>query len=240
MNSADLKPLLIDLEDSDSSTGRKQDGSVQRERLSEGDIYYVYWVRKQDHSDLMTEGYVGITKDLNERLRSHKKNKKHSHFTSAIKKYGWKNLIVEILNKNLSIEKALEIENRYRPKENIGWNSQRGGYIGVNSEWYEVQENKDKHSRVTSEKTKEGIRKKDTSEARSERAKQNWVNHKNSYKDIVKGSKNPNAKLNEEIVKDIKYYLIPLGLSNKQIAKIYKVNPHMISFIRVGRTWSHV
>jgi hypothetical protein len=34
---ADLKPLLIDLEANSKATGRKQEKSVQRERLSEGD-----------------------------------------------------------------------------------------------------------------------------------------------------------------------------------------------------------
>ena len=38
---ADLKPLLIDLEDSAMSTGRKLEKSLQRERLSEGG-----WMRK--------------------------------------------------------------------------------------------------------------------------------------------------------------------------------------------------
>lgn len=240
MNSADLKPSLIDLEGCDEPTGRKQSKDGQRERLSERDIYCVYWIRKTDHLDNTTEGYVGITKDLEERLRSHKKNLRRSHFTSAIKKYGWDNLVVEILHNNLFLDQALQIEKELRPQENIGWNSQRGGELGVNPEWYDIPENRKNHSRATSEATRIAIANKDTTEARAGRARQNWIKNRSSYEGRVKGSKNPNATLNEEQVEEIKYRLIPLGLSNFEIAKLFNVNPHVISFIRSGRTWKHV
>lgn len=240
MNSADLKPLLIDLEDCDKSTGRKQSKDVQRERLSEGDIYCVYWIKKEDHTDIHTEGYVGITKDFEERMRSHRKNKRKSHLTSAIKKYSWENLIVNKISNKLSLEEALRMEKELRPKEYIGWNSQRGGYLGVNPEWYENLKNKKEHSRRTSEATKIAIAEKDTTEARSARAKKNWEENRESYKDIAKGSRNPNSKLNETQVWEIKYKWIPEGFNNKEIASIYDVSPHSISFIRVGRTWRYV
>lgn len=41
---ADLKLSLIDLEADNNATGRKQDKTVQRERLSERDnMYCLYW-----------------------------------------------------------------------------------------------------------------------------------------------------------------------------------------------------
>ncbi len=212
---------------------------MQRERLSEGGIMYcVYWIRRDIHSDIYSEGYVGITKDLNERIRSHKKNKRRSHFTSAIKKYNLDVLQKEIIHSDLSLEKALEREQHYRPKENIGWNSQRGGYLGVNPEWYDIEENREQHSLATSEATKLGIALKDTSEARSERARVNWVNNRESYN--FKGVRNPKAILTEEQVYKIKYDLIPSGLSNTEIANIFNVKHYVICFIRTGKNWSHV
>jgi predicted GIY-YIG superfamily endonuclease len=237
----DLKPSLIDLEAGDTATGRKLILKEQRERLSEKDIMYcVYWVRLKTHSDVLSEGYVGISKNFKERMRFHRKNKKKTILTQAIHKYGWGSLVKEILYNNLTQEEALFIESSLRNKERIGWNLQQGGFIGINPEWYDTQENRDKHSKATSEKTILGIQKKDTKEARSNRAKLNWINNKESYKDISKGSNNPKALLTEEQVKEIKYILIPSGKTNSEIASLFFVKSYVISFIRSGKNWKHI
>jgi predicted GIY-YIG superfamily endonuclease len=203
-------------------------------------MYIVYWIKEKNHTDCSTQGYIGITKNLKERLRAHKKNKKASPFTSAKNKYGFDNLIVEVLADNLTITQALSIEKSLRPRQRIGWNCQVGGELGVESSWYDIEENSNKHSKATSEATKLGIANKDTKEARAERARINWLVNKDSYKDIVKGSKNPRAILNEENVIEIKYSLIPLGKTNKEIAELFNVKPYVISFIRSGKNWSHI
>ena len=236
--SADLKPLLIDLEASVLATGRKQEKSVQRERLSEeGYMYIVYWIKALHHTDVHSQGYVGITKNIKERMKAHKKNKRKTPFTCAKQKYGWNNLIVEVLHENLTLTQALAIEESLRPSQSIGWNCQKGGELGVESAWYDNEDNRNKHSKVTSEKTKEGIASKDTKEARSERAKANW--NTGAYKDSFKGSKNPRAKLNEEQVKEIKYNLLS-KFSNKEIAIMFDVNSYVIQFIRSGKNWSYI
>lgn len=237
----DVKPLLIDLEDSDISTGRKQETSVQRERLSEeGYMYCVYWIRKETHSEISTDGYVGITKNFTERMRAHKKNKKNYPIVNAIKKFGWDSLVKEVLHTNLSLAESLAIELQLRPTNNIGWNLQRGGDLGVDSSWYAVPTNCSNHSKATSVATKEGIASKDTAEARSARAKQSWLDNRESYKEMTRGSNNPRAQLNEEQVKEIKYFLLPLNLHKSEIASLYNVKSHVIDFIRSGKNWSHI
>jgi predicted GIY-YIG superfamily endonuclease len=237
----DLKPSLIDLEAGSTATGRKRTENTQRERLSErGKTYYVYWIKCVEHSDIFSEGYVGISCNPKERMRAHKKNKKDSPLRNAILKYGWDNLTKVIINSELSLEEALTLERKFRPAERIGWNLQTGGFIGVEPEWYKIPSNREQHSNATSVNTKLGIQKKDTVEARSERAKQNWKKNKDSYKYVSVGENNPKALLTEDNVKYIKYTLIPLGKTNSEIASLYSVKHYVISFIRTGKTWKHV
>ncbi|HEX8586138.1 MAG TPA: hypothetical protein VF680_17230 [Allosphingosinicella sp.] len=252
-HNADLKLPLIDLEADNTATGGKQEitliikevFSVQPERLSEGDdVYCIYWIHLLEHTiqkgDEISQGYIGLTSNYEERIKSHKKNKKKTHLTNAIKKYGWNNLEILILYDNLSLKDALMIEGQLRYKQNIGWNSQKGGNLGVEKEWYEISENKEKHSINTSIKTKEGIKLKDSKYKRSERAKQSRVANKYSYKNVSVGSNNGKALLNEEQVKCIKCKLIKEGLSNNEIADIYNVKNYVIDFIRKDKTWRHI
>jgi len=144
---ADVKSPLIDLEVDNNTTGRKQDIiSVQREGLSEGNnMYCLYWIHLKEHISI-DNGYIGITLDFKKRLESHKRSKNKTHFKNAILKYGYDNLIKEILHNNLTLEEALYLENKYRPIQNIGWNSQKGGLIGVEKEWYLIEENRSQYS----------------------------------------------------------------------------------------------
>lgn len=201
-------------------------------------MYCVYWIKLEEHTDPYTEGYIGISKDFKERMRGHKRNKRRSHFTSAINKYGWHHLEKIILYEDLDLDDALSIEVDYRSTENIGWNSQRGGEIGVNPEWYILSKNKEQHSLATSKATRLGIALKDTTEARAERARNNWQT--GVYKDSFKGSKNPRAILNEKQVREIKHELIPSGLKDREIAERFNVGKHVISFIRYEKNWKHI
>ena len=234
-----VKPLLIDLEARNMATGRKQEKSVQRERLSEeGQMYCVYWIRLKEHTEISSNGYVGITKNLKERLRAHKKNRRKTHLTYAIKKYGWNNLVVEILHDNLTLQQALSIEFYLRPAQSIGWNSQRGGELGVEASWYNNEDNRQSHKEATSTATKAGIALKDTTEARAQRAKENWKNNRESYQDIFKGSNNPRAILTEEQVKKIKTLLSIK--KTRELADLFGVHLHVIQQIKSGKNWKHI
>lgn len=54
-----------------------------------------------------------------------------------------------------------------------------------------------------------------------------------------KGIGNPAAKLNDTQVRNIKRHMVD-GLSNGEIATIFKVSKPAISLIRTGKTWSHI
>lgn len=201
-------------------------------------MYDVYWIRHKDHSDSMSEGYVGITKNLYERIRNHRKNRKHTRLTSFLKKY-WDDTCIEVLDTGLSVEEALLLEAFYRPMENIGLNHQRGGELGVGPDWYKIPSNREYHKVRTSERTKEMLALKDSTEARRERALLSWKNPDRKLTS-VSGDSNPNATLTEKQVRVIKYDLLPRGLTNPEIAKQYSVHPRVIRFIRIGKTWKHV
>lgn len=58
--------------------------------------------------------YVGITsrENVNHRWQNGRGYKENTHFSNAIKKYGWDNFDHEILYTDLSVEEAKEIEKR--------------------------------------------------------------------------------------------------------------------------------
>lgn len=129
----------------------------------------VYWIRKQDHTDIFTQGYVGVTsKTSQERFKVHidtanaKKSKK-SVVHKAIKAIGAENLICETV---IIAEEdyCYEIENKLRPEKSIGWNVAIGGEKPPGVKGLPVsQETRDKLSkslkgRPMPEKAKEALR----------------------------------------------------------------------------------
>ena len=141
-------------------------------------MYIVYWAHTDLSADPFASGYIGITKNsLASRRRGHYKasRKKKTPFYDALKKYDDK-LIWEVLHENLSQKQALELEYYYRPTPGIGWNHDAGGSIGVTGDWYLIPENRKKFVEITSERTKTGIQKNDSREARSQRARKIWEN----------------------------------------------------------------
>lgn len=199
----------------------------------------VYWVREKEHTDIYTQGYVGITsKPLKDRIREHRKNKKRSIVAEKLRKSS--DLVWEIVHECEPLEEALRLEALYRSGPCIGWNLQSGGELGVEPAWYVLPENRQLHSEKTSEATRRGIANKDTKEARSERAKLNWSVNRKSYEGVSKGDTNPRAILSEADVSLIKYYYLPSGMSGKDIARIFNVKPYVISFIKTGKNWGYV
>lgn len=94
--------------------------------ITTDDVSCVYWIHRPEHTDILSQGYVGITKRFDRRLVEHSKTNENRHLKFAINKYGWENLVKEkILISNE--EYCLDIESKLRPKENIGWNLAKGG-----------------------------------------------------------------------------------------------------------------
>lgn len=87
----------------------------------------VYWIHLPEHTDKLTQGYIGITTDLRRRWRDHKSKTSKSHaLKNAIKKYG-DYLVWEPIHTNLTYEEACKYETNYRPTDHIGWNIKEGG-----------------------------------------------------------------------------------------------------------------
>jgi hypothetical protein len=76
----------------------------------------LYWVRLSEHSDIFTEGYVGVTPNFAKRMREHR------HRFKAI----WDKIVMQtIVVADLAY--CYDIEKKLRPNRNIGWNKARGG-----------------------------------------------------------------------------------------------------------------
>lgn len=91
----------------------------------------VYWIHLPEHTDMFSEGYIGITSHTAERrFKSHVKESKRSsrkkyRIHNAIAKY-MESIIVETLV-ICSMEYATELEQKLRPLPKIGWNTLAGG-----------------------------------------------------------------------------------------------------------------
>jgi group I intron endonuclease len=95
---------------------------------------FVYWIHLPEQTNVAIEGYVGIAMNFEQRMFAHKscaKIGKEQTLYKAIRKYGWDNLVKEVIlisNENY----CLEIEKKLRPTPRIGWNIAVGGdYSGA-------------------------------------------------------------------------------------------------------------
>lgn len=88
----------------------------------------VYWIHTKNHTNIKTDGYVGITKNPSKRFREHKSTN-HRCFVihNAIKKYG-DELIYDIIWQG-SYSGAIALEEYFRPHPQIGWNIRAGGSL---------------------------------------------------------------------------------------------------------------
>jgi hypothetical protein len=86
----------------------------------------VYWIHHKDHTDMFSQGYVGVSKNIEARWFRHSRYSDNQHLKSAIKKYGWDNLIKEVV---LIGEETYcyKLETKIRPTKQIGWNIAEGG-----------------------------------------------------------------------------------------------------------------
>jgi hypothetical protein len=92
----------------------------------------VYWIRAQHHSDILSEGYIGVSKNSNKRWMyghhwAHRKGRhENPRLANAISKHGWDNLIKTVVV--ISDEGyCYELEAKLRSSEGIGWNLAIGG-----------------------------------------------------------------------------------------------------------------
>lgn len=92
------------------------------------DQYYLYWIHKEEHSDIFTQGYVGVTNNPIKRSYCHnsllKRNSKS--YSQRFKNAYQSNLIMDVINTG-SLDDVLTLESNYRPTKMIGYNVVEGG-----------------------------------------------------------------------------------------------------------------
>lgn len=77
----------------------------------------LYWAKLPEHTDIFTQGYVGVTTNISKRTRGHR------HKFKSVKE----SLIIQpVLIADTKY--CYEIEEKLRPTKNIGWNKSVGGY----------------------------------------------------------------------------------------------------------------
>lgn len=89
------------------------------------ETYCLYWIHYPEQTDPLSEGYIGITKNFDQRVKTHSKYTKYKHIKNRIDS----GAIVNVLVDNLTEESAKTLEEQYRPQDNIGWNLTKGGGI---------------------------------------------------------------------------------------------------------------
>ena len=90
---------------------------------------YVYWVRRSIHSDIKTEGYVGITDDIDRRFKQHRDSVDLVNYTSVITEAlrEHDDIVFDIVETCNDREDAKAMERSLRPEYRIGWNVAKGG-----------------------------------------------------------------------------------------------------------------
>jgi hypothetical protein len=88
----------------------------------------VYWIRCKDHTDMFSQGYIGVSKNSERRFNQHQRKTENAHLKHAIEKYGWDNLVKTDLLISDEVY-CFGVEAKLRPTEKIGWNICAGGGV---------------------------------------------------------------------------------------------------------------
>lgn len=161
-------------------------------------LHFVYWIRKKEHTNAYSEGYIGVTHDIKRRWREHKteafmNRHPNSFLGNSIKKYK-DDLIYEILFVG-NEDDCYKYEEFLRPTQNIGWNLRSGGPVGKMSDEGRKRNSERLKGKKLSEKEKEDRRYK-------KYVKNNGYITKQQYKDIqnIKNRIVPESKAFLEIL----------------------------------------
>jgi hypothetical protein len=90
----------------------------------------VYWIHLAEHTDMFTQGYIGVSKNTaKDRFKVHKhlatSGKGIYVINNAIRKYGDSIKLQTLVVADLQY--CYDLERKLRPEINIGWNIARGG-----------------------------------------------------------------------------------------------------------------
>ena len=92
-------------------------------------VCWLYWIHRKTHTDIFTEGYVGVSTNVESRFSAHKSALRgkscvyRSEFRKAMEE---DDLIFNVVLKS-SVGYCLELESLLRPAWAVGWNISPGG-----------------------------------------------------------------------------------------------------------------
>ena len=96
--------------------------------------FTVYWIKLIDHHDLYSQGYIGVTDNIERRWKRHKKQVKVTDkkvnkrpLYRAFRALGLEKFELNVIASGLDRWSAYNIEFCLRPHENIGYNCAAGG-----------------------------------------------------------------------------------------------------------------
>lgn len=111
----------------------------------------VYWIHFPSQTNIFTDGYVGISTNLKQRLIQHKcKNK-------DILNGLLNGAVVDIIEEHDTIEAAALREEYYRPRPSVGWNINKGGDLPPSRKGAVYIKGVHKHRLVGKERTPKQI-----------------------------------------------------------------------------------
>lgn len=89
-------------------------------------MYVVYWIHKSEDADMLTQGYIGVTSNINTRLYMHKSGNGNILVQRNIEKYN-DEVLIDIIFSSDNEQECYDLERNLRPTKNIGWNFAEGG-----------------------------------------------------------------------------------------------------------------
>jgi hypothetical protein len=99
---------------------------------------------------MLTQGYIGVSKDVQNRWKYHKRCKENPHLQHAIALHGWGVLVKQVLIE-AEMDYCLGIETKLRPTDKIGWNIVKGGGHPPSIPWNKGKKASDKERKRLSE-----------------------------------------------------------------------------------------
>jgi hypothetical protein len=89
---------------------------------------YVYWLHLPEHTDISSQGYIGVSIDPKQRLWEHKNDaRKETHHNKYLERIINKHELIQSIIFTGNIKECYTYEEELRPTKNIGWNLNRGG-----------------------------------------------------------------------------------------------------------------